>query len=213
MFDILGEAALLLLATLGTWLAVRAWRAQGRVARWAGLLLSSLVALLCTVAMGVTLVGFYRINFPPYRHAVPATKVTGTPDQIARGARFGAFCAQCQSPDGKVPLVGRNFGEGGPPFGTIWAPNLTPAGEIERWSDGDVIRAIREGVHQSSRALVIMPSEVFRHLSDADVEAIVAYLRSQPAEGTSTPRNQVNVLAAFLLGAGVFHHQCAAAHR
>jgi mono/diheme cytochrome c family protein len=204
VFDTLGEAALLLLATLGTWLALRARRAQGRVTRWAGLVLSSLVALLCTVAIGVTLVGFYRINFPPYHRTVPATKVAGTPDQVVRGARFSAFCAQCHSPDGKAPLVGRNFGEDGPPFGTIWAPNLTPVGEIEHWSDGEVIRAIREGVHQTGRALVIMPSEVFRNLSDADVEAIVAYLRSQPPEGSNTPRNQVNVLAAFLLGAGVF---------
>jgi mono/diheme cytochrome c family protein len=155
------------------------------------------------VALAVTLIGFYRINFPPYQRADPDIKVAGSPEQIARGARFGAFCAQCHSPDGKLPLVGRNFGEDGPPFGTLWAPNLTRAGEIEQWSDGEVIRAIREGVHKTGRALVIMPSEVFHHLSDADVEAIVAYLRSQPAAGSNTPQNRLNVLAAFLLGAGI----------
>jgi mono/diheme cytochrome c family protein len=100
-------------------------------------------------------------------------------------------------------LVGSNFSAGGPSFGTLWAPNLTRAGEIEGWSDGEVIRAIREGVHKTGRALVIMPSEVFRHLSDVDVEAIVAYLRSQPAVEPNTPSTKLNVLAAFLIGAGV----------
>jgi mono/diheme cytochrome c family protein len=171
--------------------------------KWAGLVLSSLVALAGTVALGVTLVGFYRINFPPSRPTVTDMKVAGTPDQVARGARFGTLCAQCHSPDEKVPLVGRNFAEGGPPMGTLWAPNLTPAGEIGKWSDAEVIRAIREGVHQSGRALVIMPSEIFQHLSDVDVEAIVAYLRSQPPVGPKSPTTRLNVLATFFVGTGM----------
>src|SRR5258706_439179 len=94
--------------------------------------------------------------------------------------------------------------KGGPPFGTLWAPNLTQAGEISEWSDGEVIRAIREGVHKSGRALVVMPSEVFHNLSDADVEAIVAYLRSEPAVAPRNPATRLNILAAALIGAGVF---------
>lgn len=203
MFDILGVTTLALLATLGAWLALRARRAQNRVVKWAGLVLSSLVALACTVAVSVTLVGFYRINFPPNRRAVTDIKIAGTPNQVARGARFGAFCAGCHSPNGKLPLVGSNFATDGPPMGTLWAANLTRAGEIATWSDGEVIRAIREGVHQSGRALVIMPSEVFRHLSDADVEAIVAYLRTQPAVAPNTPPTRLNVLVAFFVGLGL----------
>ncbi len=203
MIDILGVAGLLVLPASGTWLALRARRARKRVVKWVGLGLSSLIALAGIVAVGVALRGFYRVNFPPYRGIVPDIHVAGTPDQVARGARFGAFCAGCHSTGGKPPLVGQNFTAGGPPFGTLWAPNLTPAGEIAHWSDGEVIRAIREGVHKSGRALVIMPSEVFRHLSDADAEAIVAYLRSQPAAGASSPPTRLNVLAAFLLGAGI----------
>ena len=203
IFDIFGVTVLLLVAALGTWLALRARRAQNQGVKWAGLVLSSLVAVASTLALGVTLVGFYRITFPPSRRTVTSVKVAGTPDQIARGARFGAFCAQCHSPDGKTPLVGRNFAAGGPPVGTLWAPNLTPAGEIGNWSDAEVIRAIREGVHQSGRALVIMPSEIFRHLSDVDVEAIVAYLRSQPAVGPNTPPTRLSILAGFLFGVGI----------
>src|SRR5262249_38807907 len=71
--------------------------------------------------------------------------------------------------------------------------------------DGEVIRAIREGVHKSGRPLVIMPSEVFHNLSDTDVQAIVAYLRSQPAVQPVTPATKLNVVAALLIGSGLFH--------
>ena len=203
MFDVLGVTTLVLLATLSGWLALRVRRAQSPFVKWFGLVIASLVSLACTAAVGLTIVGFYRINFPPYQLAVADMKVAGTPDQVARGASFGAFCATCHSPDGKPPLVGRNLATDGPPMGTLWAANLTRAGEIEHWSDGEVIRAIREGVHKTGRALILMPSEIFRHLSDADVEAIVAYLRSQPAVEPNTPPTQLNVLVAFFIGLGL----------
>ena len=203
MFDFFGVTALVLLGSVSAWLALRARRAQRPVVKWGGLVLSSLVFLACTGALAGTVVGFYRINFPPYRLTVADIKVAGTPDQVARGARFGAYCAGCHSPDGKPPLVGSNFATDGPPMGTLWASNLTRAGEIEHWSDGEVIRAIREGVHKTGRALVIMPSEVFRYLSDADVEAIVAYLRSLPAVGPNTPPTKLNALVAFFIGLGL----------
>jgi cytochrome c553 len=74
---------------------------------------------------------------------------------------------------------------------------------LANWSDGEVIRAIREGLHKSGRALIVMPSPVFRQLGDKDVEAIVAYLRSQPAIEPTTPPTSLNILAAFLIGAGL----------
>jgi mono/diheme cytochrome c family protein len=203
MFDILGVIVLLLLAALGSWLALRAARAQSRVVKWIGLPLSALVALAGAVLLVVALAGIYKVNFPPNKGTASGIKVAGTPEQVARGARFAGFCAGCHSPDGKPPLAGQDFTKGGPPFGTLWAPNLTRAGEISEWSDGEIIRAIREGVHQSGRSLVVMPSEVLHNLSDADVEAIVAYLRAQPAVAPRSPATRLNLLAAVLIGAGV----------
>jgi len=203
MFDFVGVSALLLLTATSAWLAVRARRAGNRVVRWAGLVSSSLVALASTAALVYILIGFSKINFPPHPRGVTDRKVDGTPEQVARGARFGPFCAQCHSPDGRPPLSGKDFTTDGPPVGTFWAPNLTPAGEIGSWSDDEIIRAIREGVHKNNRALVVMPSEVFRNLSDVDVEGIVAYLRSQPAVAPNSPPARFNILAAFMLGAGI----------
>src|SRR5262245_53326029 len=109
MFDTLGVIALLLFATLGTWLAIRSWRARHRGVRWVGSVLSSLVTVVLVLAMGVSLLGFYRINFPRYKASVADVKVVVTPEQLARGAKLATMCAGCHSPNGKLPLVGRNF--------------------------------------------------------------------------------------------------------
>jgi hypothetical protein len=88
---------------------------------------------------------------------------------------------------------------GFPPVGTFYSPNLTPAGNISDWSDGELIRAIREGVHKDGRSLLIMPADTLCNLSDDDVQALVAYLRAQPATGAPTPTNQFNVIGALFV--------------
>jgi len=205
MFDFVGILALVVLGALFLWLVLRARRAQKPVVKWGGLVVSGLLSLVFTLALLVALVGFYKLNVPPYHNVVADIKVASTPAQVARGQRFAFGCAGCHSPHETPPLSGQVFPQGGgPSFGTLAAPNLTPAGEIKDWSDGEIIRAIREGVHKSGRPLVIMPSEAFHNMSDADVQSIVAYLRSQPAVEPNTPAMKLNVLAAVFVGAGMF---------
>lgn len=65
---------------------------------------------------------------------------------------------------------------------TAYAPNITPAGRIAKWSDAELVRAIREGVRPDGSVMgPPMPFELYRDLSDEDVGAIVAYLRTVPA--------------------------------
>lgn len=63
------------------------------------------------------------------------------------------------------------------------ASNLTPDPEtgIGRWSDADIARAIREGVRPDGRVLgPPMPFAFYRDIADADLAAIIAYLRQLP---------------------------------
>jgi mono/diheme cytochrome c family protein len=203
MFNIIGMLGLALCGILFGWLATRARRAKLLLLKWGGMVVSGLLTLLLTAAFLVASVGFYRLTAPPQKYSVPEVKVAATPEQVARGERFAVMCPLCHSPDGKPPLVGQDFGKGSP-IGTLYAPNLTPAGEIGDWSDGEVIRAIRGGIHKSGRPLLIMPAEVFRHLSDEDVQAIVSYLRSQPAAGTRSPATKPSIVAALFVGSGTF---------
>jgi mono/diheme cytochrome c family protein len=51
---------------------------------------------------------------------------------------------------------------------------------------------------------MLMPSENFKHLSDEDVRAMVAYLRSQPAVPGDTTPPSLTVLGTALVGTGAF---------
>ena len=188
------------LIVLFAWLARRAWGARHAVVKWVGVVLAGIVTLILTAFTIVAVIGLIKFNTS---QSNPMTDIQITPsaDQIARGERLANICANCHSTTGKPPLDGAANSMAGP-FGTLYPPNLTPAGSVKDWSDGEIIRAIREGVDDTGRALIIMPSDKFHGLSDADVQAIVAYLRSQPSVSHDLPDTNLNLFGAFALGAG-----------
>lgn len=203
--NIISVLVLALLAALFAWLATRAWRARRVFVKWPGVILAGLFTMVFAAVTVVAAIGFVKLEA---RHAnlIADLKVAGTPAQIARGAQLAWNCAECHSPVQEPPLGGstENLIAGGPPLGVLYAINLTPGGPLKGWTDGEIVRAIREGVAQDGRPLVLMPSQVYRHLSDADVQALVAYLRSQPAVENPQPVRNLNVLAAIFLGVGLF---------
>jgi len=78
--------------------------------------------------------------------------------------------------------------------GTIPAPNLTsdPETGAGNWSDGQLIRAIREGIGHDERVLFpMMPYTEYGALSDDDVQAIVAYIRVIPPVRNQLPAAKV----------------------
>ena len=203
--NIVSLLVLVLLVVLFAWLATRAWRAKRAFVKWPGVILAGLLTLVFAAVTVVAMLGFVKLEV---RHNNPVAdlKVAGTAEQIARGGQLAWGCADCHSPVLELPLGGstENMISGGPPMGVLWAPNLTPGGPLKGWSDGEIVRAIREGVDEEGRPLVFMPSQVYRNLSDADVQALVAYLRSQPAVDNPQPERNFNALAALFLGTGMF---------
>jgi len=207
MFDFVGLLILMVVALVFGLLTTRAWKATNGFVKWGGVLVSGLLTLIPTLLLVLALVGFYKLN-ENYnsRNLAAEVKVAGTPEQLARGERLAHICSGCHSSNNTTLLDGTNFGAepGFPPIGTLWAPNLTPAGEIKDWSDGEVIRAIREGIHKDGRSLLIMPAEYFKSMSDEDVQALVAYLRSQPATGEASPTNKLNLVGALFINLADF---------
>jgi len=73
--------------------------------------------------------------------------------------------------------------EGGP-FYERYASNLTR--ELPKYSDAEIERVLRTGVPRDGRELWGMPSEIFQHLSAADMRALIADLRSTKPLGPPT---------------------------
>ena len=194
MFDATGVLILIVLIALFGFLTTRVWKLKNAILKWGGVAITGLLTLIPTALLVLALIGFYKLN---EQHANPVAnvQVAGTAAQIARGEKLAQVCVSCHTSDDQLPLSGTNFAAkfDFPPLGTLYGPNLTPSGDITDWTDGELIRAIREGVHKNGRSLLIMPAEIFRNLSDDDVQALVAYLRSQPAIGGPTQIGRAHV--------------------
>lgn len=107
-------------------------------------------------------------------------------------------CHLARGPQGQ-PLPERGL-SGGMPFEDAafksFAANLTPdaATGIGKWTDAQLVKAIREGVRPDGSVIgPPMPIEFYRKLADEDVAAIVAYLRAQPAVANAVPKSEFRV--------------------
>lgn len=80
----------------------------------------------------------------------------------------------------------------------VYAPNLTPA-NLKDWSDGEITRAIRYGIGKEDQALILMPSYEYNHLSESDIAAVVAYLRSLPAVDKANEPSHLGPIAKTLI--------------
>ena len=103
-----------------------------------------------------------------------------------------AHCMECHTPFGP-PGTGMDFknslGKGGRefpgPWGVSTARNITSSKSagIGDWSDVEIKRAITQGVRKDSTKLKPpMGYRYYAKMTDEDVEAMIAYLRTLPAK-------------------------------
>ena len=92
------------------------------------------------------------------------------------------------------------------PMARLYALNRTrgKVGVGVQLSDLDWERAIRHGVKPDGSPLLFMPSQEFQNLSDEDVAALIAHLKSIPAVDRETGRNAVGPLGRALFAKGDF---------
>ncbi|GIV78969.1 MAG: hypothetical protein KatS3mg050_3363 [Litorilinea sp.] len=165
----------------------------------------ALAALLGLAAVAVTtlvLLGNSRLN-KVYRVQPETVAVPADGAALQRGQYLVATgCAGCHGGN----LAGTPFFED-PALGRIPAPNLTGgAGGIgATYTDQDLLLAIRHGIGQDGRPLMIMPSDAFWHYSDEDLAAVIAYLRSAPPVDNDLGERTLGLLGRVLVGAGVLN--------
>ena len=71
--------------------------------------------------------------------------------------------------------------------------NITPAGPVGQWSDAELARAIREGIRPDGTLIgPPMPFTFYRNLSDTDLAAIVAYMRTLAPIENDPPKSVYN---------------------
>ena len=77
---------------------------------------------------------------------------------------------------------------------TAIAANITPGGEVAKWTDAQLAKAIREGIRPDGSLIgPPMPFEVYKHISDDDLASIVAYLRTVPAVENDPGKSEYHI--------------------
>jgi len=146
-------------------------------------------AALCAAAIGI------GAAVLPWRAIAPIARPDASvysATTIARGQQLAALgdCAVCHTlANGILNAGGRPLPT---PFGTIYSTNITPDVEtgIGAWSYPAFERAMREGIHRDGRHLYpAFPYPHFAKTTDADMQALYAYLMAQPAVRAETQQN------------------------
>lgn len=115
-----------------------------------------------------------RVPLPDY-----ALALSGDAASLARGRYLYATrgCSECHGADG----AGRDVIDDGKGF-HVRGPNIStgPGNVVSAYRLADWERALRHGVNPGGRPLMIMPSEDYARWTDADLGALVGYVRSLP---------------------------------
>jgi mono/diheme cytochrome c family protein len=150
------------------------WRRAGRVVAW-------VVAGLALVAATGVATGLGLAERKAARRVAVAVRPIAVPDDAAsinRGRYLyeSRACADCHG----VAGGGRRFIDEGSL--RLAGPDITSAGRTAAYGAADWVRSVRHGVAPDGRPLRVMPSEDYNRLTDADLGALVAYVRQLPPQ-------------------------------
>ncbi|MGH7436453.1 MAG: hypothetical protein ACRENE_12340 [Polyangiaceae bacterium] len=133
-----------------------------------------------------------------YDVRLPAIVRSAEPGIVARGKHIveslgGCATSHCHGSDlaGGEPIA---MG----PLGTMVGPNVTMASLGAAYSDGELARLLRDGIKKDGRTVRFMPVQDFSWFPDADLTAVVSYLRSAPAVDRASTGSEVGMLGKIL---------------
>lgn len=170
---------------------------MARALRWLGYLVGALLVLLLLAAAWLWFASNQKLNArgtPRAERLVQPTPAAMA--DIERRART-LGCVSCHGEG----LRGQVFMDEAI-LARFHASNLTQV--AARAPDQLIARAIRQGIGTDGRALLVMPSEAYQHLTDEETSALVAFIRRLPRAGEASPARSIGPLGRFGIATGGF---------
>jgi mono/diheme cytochrome c family protein len=170
---------------------------MAKLLRWTGYVVGVLLLLIVLAAAYVWIASAQKLNArvePRPERLIPMEQASLEEGQHLLVTRA---CAECHGPD----LRGTKFLDV-PNVATLYAPNLTLV--AKQASDQQLAQAIRQGIGHQGDSLLVMPSESYANLTDAEVAALIKAIRATPTGGQRTPPRSVGPLGRIGLAAGQF---------
>jgi|SRR5215208_707313 len=167
-----------------------------------GIVLGSLIGLLVLAFAVLYIIGTLKWDRLHGKYDLPVETITIPTDQasIVRGEHIATIhmCQHCHLDDFSGQTVGA------PAMAILTITNLTSgAGGIGATNiDEDWVRAIRHGVGNNDRGLVLMPSATWYYVSDDDLADLIAYLKNLPPVDKEGPGTNLGPIGRVMLALG-----------
>ena len=169
------------------------------VMKWLGRTVA-FVLVLCVIVAGLVYAASERKLRKKWDTSVDTVALPTDSASIARGehlVRNVTNCTLCHGDD-----LGGAIYSSSPAIGTVAGPNLTRGRGGRAYEPLDYVRAIRRGVKRDSTSLIVMPSEVFTHLTQQDLAAVVAFLMNAKPVDREVPKSGFGPLGRAFLATG-----------
>jgi mono/diheme cytochrome c family protein len=172
-----------------------------KILKWVGIVVGGLIGLLVLAIVAANVLANARLtrafDIRPRTVVLSSSAVA-----VERGGHLVEAISHCVACHG-ADLGGAQFLDD-EMLGSLYAANLTggKGGIAAGYSDEDWVRAIAHGVSPDGRMLVGMPSDFYAGLSDQDLGAIIAYLKTVPPVDREPKPNRSTLAGNTLLGLG-----------
>ena len=159
-----------------------------KIIKTSGIIILSIIVVIIIAMIYISVTGI-----PKYDTVYFEYKVDSTPELIERGKKLSLMlCAGCHKNPETGKLTGKHMLDVPPEFGKIYSQNITQDKQygIGNWTDAELVYLLRTGIkkdgHYSPPYMVKLP-----HLSNEDMNAIIAFLRSDDelVKADPTPDN------------------------
>ena len=161
-----------------------------------------LLGLLIVGAIAAATIKFQPI--PTYPVEKISFKHVPSPEALERGKKLTSMlCAGCHKNDATGNLSGRHMNDAPAAFGEIHAPNITnhKTAGIGGWTDGEIAYLLRTGIKKNGQYAPAYMAKL-PHLADEDLNAVIAFLRSDDpmvqADPTPSVVSKPGMLTKFL---------------
>jgi cytochrome c553 len=170
-----------------------------RVLRWVrngAIVLTGLLVLALATLYVLTERKFRR----HYDVTVQALTIPNDEASLARGKFLVDNVTNCHDCHG-TDLGGKLLFDGGILMARLTGPNLTrgKGGIGSQYSDTDWLRALKHGLRRDGSPLVIMPAQFFSALTESDMAAVIAYLKTLPPVDRELPSITVGPMGRLLV--------------
>lgn len=168
------------------------------ILKWISILIGALIGLALLALVSIYYITESKLN-QTYDLQVEEIAIPTDEASIERGKHLVTtmgLCTECH-----LANFSGEVWDDGPLVGKLVVNNLTPGqgGVGSTFTHADWVRALRHGVGQDGKSLIIMPSNLYNRISDPDLGAIIAYLKQIPPVDNQLPETSIGPMARMFI--------------